>query len=170
MIGGVGHRRILEPPTSRVATITGDNRASRDCRSNPRLPWPPPPLFKPTAPRATVVATRPGLRRRRSSALGVPSPLARPPRERHRRSVLGERRRQPLASGCHRRSLLGSPPLTRTRELLPPLKPNPWHPRVVFIAAQTWYGWTGWHRWTRASSNYWKLIKNVVILLKTFIW
>jgi hypothetical protein len=74
---------------------TGDNCVSRDCRSDPRLSWLPPPLPKSNAPRATADANRPGVCRRRSSALGAPLPLVRPPRKRRRRSVLGEH-----AIGC----------------------------------------------------------------------
>jgi hypothetical protein len=83
-----------EPPTPRVAAIARDDRASRDCQSHPHLLWPPPPLSRPTAPRATAVATGPGVRRHRSFASGASSPLALPPRERRRHSVLGECRRQ----------------------------------------------------------------------------
>jgi hypothetical protein len=88
-------------------------RASRDRRSNRRTSWPPPPLPTPTAPRTTVVATGPRVRRRRRSALGAPSPLARPPRERHCHSFLVERYCRSPNSGRHRRWPLGSPPLKR---------------------------------------------------------
>jgi hypothetical protein len=61
---------MLEPPTPRVVAIAGDDHASRDRRSDSRVPWPPPLLSKPTAPRATAVATRPGVRRRLPARLG----------------------------------------------------------------------------------------------------
>jgi hypothetical protein len=89
-IGWVGHLRTPEPPTPRATAIAGDDRTLRDRRSHTRLPWPPPPLLKPTAPHATAVPTGPRVHRLRSSASGAPSPLARPPWELHRRSVLGE--------------------------------------------------------------------------------
>jgi hypothetical protein len=67
--------RTSEPPcTPRVASIAGDDRASRDRRSDPRLSWPPPPLPNPTTSRATVIATRPEVRHRRSCIVTACSP------------------------------------------------------------------------------------------------
>jgi hypothetical protein len=72
MIGVGRHRRTPSKPldqrscssndarathASRVA-IVGDDHASLNHRSNPRLPWPPSLLPKPIASRATVVAHR----------------------------------------------------------------------------------------------------------------
>jgi hypothetical protein len=129
-----------------VPTIARDDRASRARRSDPRTSWPPSSLSTPTAPRTTSVATGPRVRRRRPSALGAPSPLARPPRERCRRSFLVERRRQSSASGLHRCWHSGSPPLACSRKPPPPLKPSYWRCRGVFIASRTWSGSTGLHR------------------------
>jgi hypothetical protein len=138
MIGVGRHRRTSsKPPDQRScssndarathasrAAIARDDRASLDHRSNPRLPWPPPLLPKPIAPRATVVATGPGVRRRRSSTSRAPSPLARPSRE-HRRRYPRECRHRWPGLGRHRRWPLGSSPLAHPREPPPPLKPNP---------------------------------------------
>jgi hypothetical protein len=116
-IGGVCHPMTPEPPTPRAtagrpaslvaAVATSDAyRASR----NRRCHW------------AWV-------HRRRLSALGASSSLARPPWERRCCSVLVERHRRSPASGRHRRWPPGSPPLARPREPPPPpLKPNPWRP------------------------------------------
>jgi hypothetical protein len=92
----------------------------------------------------------------RSSALGAPLPLARPPRERHRRSFLVERHRRSSASGRHRRWPPGSPPLACSRESPPPLKPNPRQCGGIFIAARTWSGSTKLHHLTWSSSSHWK--------------
>jgi hypothetical protein len=119
-IGGVGRRRMLEPPTPRVVAIAIDDRASCDRRSDPRPSWPPSPLSTPTASRATGVAIGPRVRRRRPSASGAPSLLARPPQERRHRSFLVERRRRSPASGRYRRWPLGSLSLARPREPPPP--------------------------------------------------
>jgi hypothetical protein len=121
-----------EPPTPRVAAIARDDRASRDHRSDPCPSWPPPPLPTPTTSRATAVATEPSVRRRRTSASGAPSPLARPPWEHRRCSFLVERHRRSPASGRHRHWPPGSSPLARPREPSPPLKPNPWR-RGMFL-------------------------------------
>jgi hypothetical protein len=133
-------------------------------QSHPCLVWSP--SLETTMPRATAGAThtprghrrrrclsrlaQPPLPlglgcRRRSSALGASSPLARLPWERRRRSILVERHRRSPASGRHRRWPSGSPPLarpreptspiTRPREPPSPLKPNPWLSGGVFIAA-----------------------------------
>jgi hypothetical protein len=74
--------RPPERPASLVATAAAADayRASHNCRS-----------------------TGPRVRRRRPSASGAPSPLARPPRERRRRSFLVERHHRPPTSGRHRR-------------------------------------------------------------------
>jgi hypothetical protein len=103
-------------------------RASQIHRRHAPL-GPPSPLLKPTTPHTTIIATGPGVRRRCSSA------LARPPQERRRRSILGERSHRSsrlwappqLASGLSSlaRSRKPSSSLTRPRKLSPPLKPNP---------------------------------------------
>jgi hypothetical protein len=108
----IDQRTPPKPPDQR-SWSSKDARATHASlgrRSDPHLPWPPPPLLTPTAPHATVVATGPGVRRRRSSASGAPSPLARLPRERRCRSIFVERHWPP-----------GSPPLARPREPLPPI-------------------------------------------------
>jgi hypothetical protein len=137
-------------PLDRRSWSSKDARARDDCVlrnrwRDPRPSWPPPPLSTPTAPRATVVTTGPGVRRCRSSASGAPSPLARPCMERRRRSFLVERRRRSPASGRHRHWPPGSsplarpreppPPIAHMREPPPPLKPNPSRRGGVFIAA-----------------------------------
>jgi hypothetical protein len=122
-------------------------RASEEPTSRARL-WdppphaplgPPPPLSKPTVPRATTIATYSGVRCRRSSAsrasssldprgapppvalLGAPSPLA--PR------IAAARMPEETATAAR------SPEGT-----VASLKPNPWRSGGVFIAARTWCG------------------------------
>ena len=142
----------------RVAAIARDDRASRDRRSDLCPSWPPSPLSTPTAARTTVVATESRVRcRRRPSASGAPSPLARPPREHRRHSFLVERRRRSPTSGRHRRWPPGSLPLARLREPPPSLKLNPWWRGGIFIASWTWSSSTELHRLTWAFSSYWKL-------------
>jgi hypothetical protein len=67
-IGGVGHWRTSEPPTSSVATIIGDNRASRDCHSNPASRM---------DVAATIKAYRASRNHRHHQAWGASSPLVR---------------------------------------------------------------------------------------------
>jgi hypothetical protein len=107
-IGGGRHwRTSSRPPDQRSwsSNDAGATNASRGCHrwrgprlarlgSHPRLPRLPSPLTKPTTPRATTVAIRSGVRRRRSSTLGAPALLTYLPWEHRRPMVLGERRRR----------------------------------------------------------------------------
>jgi hypothetical protein len=117
------------PPRSRRRT-----RATGICR-RVRTSWicrrrapsgPPPPLPKPTAPRATIIATGPGC-----------AIATRPLRGHRRRSILEECLRRSPSFGRHHRWPSRSPPLARPSKPPPPLarenrrtplKSNLWRP------------------------------------------
>jgi hypothetical protein len=178
-IPGPLDQRTLSKPPNRRSWSSKDVKATHASRERHRQRWLclVQSLDRPTSLVATVDAYRASrnrrchrawdaMRRRRSSTSVAPSPLARSPRERRRRSFLveccrqspvsGQHHRWPPGSSSHARQREPSPPIARSREPPPPLKPNPWRRGGVYIAARTWFGWTECHRWAKASSSYWK--------------
>jgi hypothetical protein len=107
-IGGVGHRRMSEPPCGPMSLVARASCNRRRCWSHPRLMWPPP--LETIMPRAIAgwgrrCRARSGNLRHRARLWSSPPHEPMPPC-----GSLGHGRCSRLR-GHRRRSLLGEPPL-----------------------------------------------------------